>query len=75
MSLGDNLVASGWGRLSSGGSLPTVLQWVTVPYVNDELCNELNGDVVGSMLCAGNVEVGGVDTCNVCLFHDYDQHQ
>ncbi|CAG0920440.1 unnamed protein product [Notodromas monacha] len=60
---GDILIASGWGTTSSGGNLPEVLQWVRVPYVNDNVCDNLNGGVAESMICAGNVEDGGVDTC------------
>lgn len=55
------LVATGWGYLSSGGSSPTVLQKVKVPvvdcfsyYRNDEINKQ-------DMFCAGVVP--GKDTC------------
>jgi trypsin len=62
---GDDLVASGWGTTSSGGPAPDVLNWVTVPYVNDELCEGAygSGQIFPTMICAGALGVGGVDTC------------
>jgi trypsin len=62
---GDELVASGWGTLSSGGMAPDTLYWVTVPFVNDDLCGDAYGQdsIVPSMICAGNIDDGGVDTC------------
>lgn len=50
----SQLVAAGWGTLSSGGSLPTVLMKVTVPLVSTATCrNAYGSQIVNGMLCAG----------------------
>ncbi|KAJ0061870.1 hypothetical protein NL108_013393, partial [Boleophthalmus pectinirostris] len=55
---------AGWGRLSSGGSLPDVLQEAQVPLVPQTLCQEQlpQYNISDLMLCAGREE-GGTDTC------------
>jgi len=60
---GDVLV-SGWGTLTAGGSLPDVLHKVTVPLVTDKSCRESYGqsEIFDSMICAG-LEEGGKDSC------------
>jgi len=52
----------GWGRLNSGGTLPNILQKVTVPFVTDADCRDAYGEdlIFDSMLCAGE---GGKDAC------------
>ncbi|XP_046748300.1 uncharacterized protein LOC124412466 [Diprion similis] len=62
---GTLVAVSGWGRLSSGGSLPTVLQVVEVPVLNNTYCAELyasTNPVTDRMICAGYDE-GGKDAC------------
>jgi len=57
-----NVIASGWGTLSSGGSLPNVLMKVTVPMVSDASCKSSYGSssILAGMICAGT---GGRDSC------------
>merc|ERR1711910_56391 len=60
---GASFVVSGWGTTSEGGSLPSNLMQVTVPYVNDDDCSSAYGagNIVGDvMICAGE---GGKDSC------------
>ena len=54
---------SGWGTTSEGGSLPSNLQQVTVPYVTDEDCGDAYGasSIINDvMICAGEA---GKDSC------------
>ena len=59
------MTVSGWGRLSSGGSLPTVLHKVVVPGITNAACKARYGDsrITTEMLCAGDVANGGIDSC------------
>jgi trypsin len=60
-----DIIVSGWGALSSGGSSPDILQKVDVPIVTNERCSAAYqgiNPVADSMLCAG-VETGGRDSC------------
>jgi trypsin len=57
----SQLTVAGWGTLSSGGSLPTVLMKVTVPLVSETTCrNAYGSDIISSMVCAGTA---GKDSC------------
>ena len=62
---GKILTASGWGTLSSGGSAPSVLHKVDVPGITNVVCQQKYGSssITSSMLCAGNVVNGGIDSC------------
>ncbi|HEY6638305.1 MAG TPA: serine protease [Solirubrobacterales bacterium] len=65
----DTLVdISGWGRTSEGGMSADNLQAATVPIVADSTCGAaiIYGDEFdpATMVCAGYLEEGGVDTCN-----------
>ena len=58
-------IVSGWGRLSSGGTSPDILQEVTVPVVSNATCNSAssyNGSINDTMICAG-YQQGGKDSC------------
>merc|ERR1712025_1424467 len=63
VSAGQDLIVSGWGTTSEGGSISSTLKQVTVPAVSDEDCadaygaSQING---GVMLCAGEK---GKDSC------------
>ncbi|THV42796.1 serine protease [Glycomyces buryatensis] len=59
----DTLEVAGWG--DTGEGYPTVAQWVEVPFVDDEDCAEAYSDEFDdeTMLCAGDLENGGVDSC------------
>ncbi|XP_055797606.1 transmembrane protease serine 9-like [Salvelinus fontinalis] len=55
---------TGWGTLSSGGSVPQILQEVDVPVVGNRQCN-CNygvGSITDNMICAG-LSAGGKDSC------------
>ena len=61
---GKDLKVSGWGVTSESGGTPTVLHQVTVPGITNFECNKLYPRrITDQMLCAGNVEDGGVDSC------------
>jgi len=52
----------GWGRVSSGGPLPNILQKANVTLVSDAVCRSRYGeeDILDSMICAGD---DGKDSC------------
>lgn len=58
------LETAGWG-LDDAGEFPSVAAWVEVPFVDDDDCadaypGEFDDE---TMLCAGDLENGGVDAC------------
>lgn len=61
-------LVTGWGRLSEGGTLPSVLQEVSVPIVSNEDCKKMflragrHEFIPDIFLCAGH-ETGGHDSC------------
>lgn len=53
---GKQLRLTGWGAKVSGGEKTAILNWLNVPYVARDTCNEFNsynGAVTGKMICAG----------------------
>jgi trypsin len=63
--VGTNLLATGWGALSEGGSFPINLRKVSLPLADRVNCNDANsynGQITANMLCAGR-DSGGIDTC------------
>ncbi|XP_077286920.1 serine proteinase stubble [Arctopsyche grandis] len=66
--VGENATVTGWGRLSEGGSLPSVLQEVQVPIVSNDRCKSMflragrHEFIPEIFLCAGH-ERGGQDSC------------
>ena len=70
--LGKNATVTGWGRLKEGGHLPTVLQEVRVPIIDNEKCKKMfitagrNEYIPDIFMCAGYDE-GGRDSCQVRL--------
>ena len=63
--VGDDLLASGWGTLTEGGSRPIDLHAVEVPLVERSNCNDANsynGDITENMICAG-FNAGEKDSC------------
>ncbi|XP_068123477.1 chymotrypsin-like elastase family member 1 isoform X2 [Hyperolius riggenbachi] len=71
-----NCVVSGWGRTSTGGSLPAILQQVTLPVVAHATCSTSSwwgSTVKTTMICAGgdgvksscNGDSGGPLNCSV----------
>jgi len=57
---GTPLLVSGWGALLWEGSSPERLQKVLVPYVPNEICGNIYGNIRVTSLCAGEE---GVDAC------------
>jgi trypsin len=59
----DLLETAGWGNTGEG--FPTTAQWVEVPFVSDADCEAAYPDEVDAqtMLCAGDLENGGIDSC------------
>jgi len=60
---GLEFVVSGWGRLKTDGDQPNVLHSVPVPYVRHKECKKAYETLHRNMMCAGNVEEGGIDSC------------
>jgi len=68
---GNMVIISGWGSTSAAFAThdalhPTTLQVAQVPLIADETCkkNEYHGwRITDSMICAGKLGEGGVDTC------------
>lgn len=66
--VGTNATVTGWGRLSEGGVLPSLLQEVQVPIVSNDKCKSMfqaagrNEFIPGIFMCAG-YETGGRDSC------------
>jgi len=61
---GDNTVTIGWGDTESGGQESRTLNQVVVPVVDWPVCNQsYQGAIDDTMVCAGNLEHGGVDSC------------
>ena len=63
--VGANLLVTGWGALTEGGSFPINLRKVSVPLFDRTDCNDANsysGDITARMLCAGRTS-GGIDSC------------
>lgn len=58
---------TGWGSTEEGGALPLQLQAVDVPIVSQEECRAAYGSaaVTDRMICAGLIEEGGKDACQV----------
>lgn len=67
---GSKAVVTGWGVLRSKGSLTNQLRKVEVPLVSDAECScSYKSRVITSrMLCAGYINIGGKDACQV-IFH------
>ena len=54
---------SGWGTLESEGNYPDTLQWVEVPAVTNDVCEQAYADeITDAMICAGYTQ-GGRDAC------------
>ena len=55
----------GWGAAREGGAQQRFLLKAQVPFVSDAACGRAYGSdfVASKMLCAGNLQNGGVDTC------------
>jgi len=63
VSVGKRCWVTGWGRLQSGGSSPSVLMQVSVPVVSQYTCdNSYKKRVHDSMICSGYAQ-GGKDAC------------
>ncbi|MEO1337739.1 MAG: serine protease [Myxococcota bacterium] len=63
--VGDDMLISGWGRLSSGGTSPNHLQSAVVPVISNAAAAAAYGAhrVTPDQIAAGFLGVGGVDAC------------
>ncbi|XP_075114143.1 trypsin-like [Leptodactylus fuscus] len=61
---GTSCLISGWGNtLSSGTSMPNLLQCLNAPILTSAQCsNAYPGEITGNMICIGYLE-GGKDSC------------
>ncbi|KAL5286999.1 TMPRSS11D family protein [Megaselia abdita] len=65
---GRMATVTGWGRLKYGGGVPSVLQEVQVPIIENSVCQEMfhtaghNKKILNSFLCAGYAN-GQKDSC------------
>uniref|UniRef100_A0A1A9W2F3 Peptidase S1 domain-containing protein n=1 Tax=Glossina brevipalpis TaxID=37001 RepID=A0A1A9W2F3_9MUSC len=65
---GRMATVTGWGRLKYGGGVPSVLQEVQVPIIENSVCQEMfhtaghNKRILNSFLCAGYAN-GQKDSC------------
>ena len=62
------LTVSGWGRSAYRGSFPNVLHSVNVPGITNVQCDQnytgTGYKISSQMLCAGDVENGGIGSCH-----------
>lgn len=63
---GDMLTVAGLGRLSEGGSRPSVIHEVDVPLVSDTVCQQSGGNYanVGSVAFCAGYSNGAKDSCS-----------
>ncbi|XP_075984150.1 trypsin Blo t 3-like [Anticarsia gemmatalis] len=60
---GVNMIITGWGNTSQGGTSSEILQVAQVPVVDRATCDDqIPATVTTRMFCAG-FDAGGVDTC------------
>ncbi len=63
-----NIVVSGWGYNSQWSDrFPDILQFVQLPVVDDATCQQIyesRQTILESMICTGNIEVGGKGICS-----------
>ncbi|XP_048015282.1 transmembrane protease serine 2-like [Megalobrama amblycephala] len=57
---------TGWGLLQFEGQYPDTLQEVMIPIVNNSDCDKAyKGGITSNMICAGLLNQGGKDSCQV----------
>lgn len=62
---GNSVIISGWGSTKASYG-PSTLQVASVPLISDATCKSwkyYGSQISKSMICAGNLGIGGVDTC------------
>ena len=67
---GQIATVAGWGATGQGASQSQVLRKVDVPIINNYDCNNkttYTGKITDNMLCAGDLENGGKDSCQVII--------
>ena len=71
---GELLQPIGFGQ--TGYGYETHLQWVDVPFVNNDACNTLySGRITSSMMCAGDTDNGGIGKCHSSSYYYYYYYQ
>jgi len=66
--VGEMGTVAGWGRLSEGGSLPSILQYVSVPIVSNDKCQAMflragRHEVIPDIFMCAGYDTGGRDSC------------
>ena len=63
----QDLIAAGWGTTKSGGKVAKILRFVHLPYVSLADCKKAmgSGSIFDSSVCAGYVQLGAKDACQV----------
>jgi len=66
--IGETGIVAGWGRLSEGGQLPSILQYVSVPIVSNEKCKSMflragRHEVIPEIFMCAGYDLGGRDSC------------
>lgn len=66
--IGETGFVAGWGRLSEGGQLPNILQYVSVPIVSNEKCKSMflkagRQEVIPDIFMCAGYDNGGRDSC------------
>jgi len=66
--IGEMGIVAGWGRLSEGGQLPSILQYVSVPIVSNDKCKSMflragRHEVIPEIFMCAGYDLGGRDSC------------
>ena len=58
---------AGWGLTQENGQVSDILREVTVPIITNKECRQTRYKtmITDNMICAGNVQKGGKDACQV----------
>ncbi|KAK8376905.1 hypothetical protein O3P69_010089 [Scylla paramamosain] len=60
---GDLYTIAGWGRVGESGEYSPVIRVAQVPLLSREDCMEVYPEFTNTMICAGNLTYGGLDSC------------
>lgn len=60
---GTLAMVSGWGDTQNANESNIYLRGVVVPIVGNEICSKLEDERMDDIICAGDVEKGGKDSC------------
>ncbi|XP_045120935.1 anionic trypsin-like isoform X1 [Portunus trituberculatus] len=60
---GQLYTIAGWGRIGESGELSPVIRVAQVPLLSHEDCMEVYPEFANTIICAGNLTHGGLDSC------------